>query len=230
LRLSASEFQAFSQNGEDGIIAEIFRRIGVTTRTFCEIGVGDGLENNTALLLRQGWQGTWVEGNPTSVSAIQYKYASQIKNKVLAVHDAFVNAENINHILKDTPSDCDLLSIDIDCNTYWIWKALKALNPRIVVIEYNATYPPNAEWVFPYNADAQWDGTTNFGASLKAFEVLGHEKGYNLVGCDLIGINAFFVRNDLCSTHFCEPFTAENHFEPARYHLWRRFGNNHPSG
>jgi len=52
-RLLRHAFQVTSQNGEDGIIHEIFRRIGSTDRVFAEIGVGDGNENNTAFLLTQ---------------------------------------------------------------------------------------------------------------------------------------------------------------------------------
>ena len=61
--------------------------------------------------------------------------------------------------------------------------------------------------------------------SLKALELLGRERGYSLVGCDLTGINAFFVRNDLLGDHFLEPFTAENHYECPRYYLTMRFGH-----
>src|SRR4051812_4954091 len=42
------EFAVYSQNGEDGILQEIFRRIGTTSRRLVEIGCGDGLQNNTA--------------------------------------------------------------------------------------------------------------------------------------------------------------------------------------
>src|SRR5215210_7193208 len=59
-KLNHFEFQVFSQNGEDGIIGEIFRRIGTRSRRFIEIGVGNGLENNTAFLLAQGWLGGWI--------------------------------------------------------------------------------------------------------------------------------------------------------------------------
>lgn len=48
--------QVYSQNNEDGIIAEIFRRIGTQNRTFVEFGVGDVLQNNTRLLLELGWK------------------------------------------------------------------------------------------------------------------------------------------------------------------------------
>ena len=34
--------QTFSQNGEDGIISEILKRLNINTGNFVEIGVGDG--------------------------------------------------------------------------------------------------------------------------------------------------------------------------------------------
>ena len=37
-------YQVYSQNLEDGLIAEVFRRIGTTNKTFVEIGVGNGIE------------------------------------------------------------------------------------------------------------------------------------------------------------------------------------------
>ena len=61
-RLLRYHSQVCSQNGEDGIIHEIFRRIGTTTKIFVEVGVGDGCENNTAFLLSQGWTGFWIDG------------------------------------------------------------------------------------------------------------------------------------------------------------------------
>ena len=59
----------YSQAGEDGIIAEIFRRIGTTTKDFVEFGSGNGRENNTvSLLTTQGWKGLWIEGDNEAVS------------------------------------------------------------------------------------------------------------------------------------------------------------------
>ena len=49
--------------------------------------------------------------------------------------------------------------------------------------------------------------------------------GYALVGCDIAGVNAFFVRRDLCGDRFCAPYTAENHYEPMRYYLHARVGH-----
>lgn len=141
---------------------------------------------------------------------------------------AFINAENIEDLFMEmhVPSEFDFLSIDIDRNDYWVWRAIQRYRPRVVAIEYNATLGPMAPVTLPYNPLATWDGYSNyFGASLKAMEILGAEKGYALVGCNYTGVTAFFVRHDLLGSHFLPPFTAENHYERARFFL--RMPNGH---
>ena len=39
----------FSSTDEDGITLEIAKRLGIKSGTFIEIGVGNGLENNTLI-------------------------------------------------------------------------------------------------------------------------------------------------------------------------------------
>ena len=112
-----------------------------------------------------------------------------------------------------------MLSIDIDGNDYWVWKAIDSYSPRVVVIEHNSVFRSDVEWIMSYNPNNIWNGSSYFGASLKSLEKLGNQKGYRLVGCDFTGVNAFFVRNDLVGDKFFEPFTAENHYEPPRYFL-----------
>jgi hypothetical protein len=226
-RLHRFEHQVFSQNGEDGVISEIFRRIGTTDRFFVEIGVGDGLENCTAYFLSQGWNGRWVDGDGSAIDKINKSFWQPLAKGDLVVRQALVNAENIAGILADlkVPTEFDLLSLDIDRNTYFVWQALKHFRPRVVVIEYNSTYPPAVDWKVEYDPNLVYNCTSYMGANLKAYERLGAELGYALVGCELSGINAFFVRRDLCGDKFAEPFTAENHFEPPRYFLLRRDGH-----
>ena len=216
-RLLKYSFQVNSQNGEDGIIREIFRRIGTTDRIFLEIGVGDGTENNTAFLVSQGWKGFWIDGSDRFVA----KATSAGLDRQIGLLSAFVSRENINSQLQqlNVPKEFDLFSLDVDFNTYYIWEAMTAYRPRVVVVEYNAGLPSDLEWKVRYNSSAMWDGSLNFGASLKALELLGRNLGYNLVGCDFHGNNAFFVRNDLVGDHFAAPFTSENHFEPSRLAL-----------
>ncbi|MEX2262599.1 MAG: hypothetical protein WD696_11645 [Bryobacteraceae bacterium] len=227
-RLERHEATVFSQSGQDGIIAEIFRRIGAESRYFVEFGSADGSENNTVLLLMGGWSGLWMEGAEAHASSAASKFKTQIREGRLNVRHAFVTAENIEDLLRsaNVPRSFDLLTIDIDRNDYWVWQAIQSYSPRVVVIEYNAIYPPGISWVVNYEPRSSWDGTSHFGASLTALEALGREKGYSLVGCNLTGSDAFFVRNDLVGSRFAPPFTAENHYQPPRYYMvWYKGGH-----
>jgi hypothetical protein len=229
-KLNHFESQVYSQNGEDGILAEIFRRIGCKDHFFVEVGVGNGLENNTVFLLMRGWRGCWIEGSESCGKEIRVQFADALRAGRLKFSSKFISAENIHSSFQDLgiPTEFDLLSLDIDRNTYHIWKALKAFQPRVIVVEYNATFPPDVEWTVEYDASRVWNQTCYFGASLKAFEQLGNELGYVLVGCDLSGTNAFFVRKNEPLQLFAEPFTAEHHYEPPRYWSLRRSA--HPRG
>jgi hypothetical protein len=221
-RLLRYHSQVSSQNGEDGMIHEIFRRVGTTNRIFVEVGVGDGRENNTAFLLSQGWSGFWIDAGGSFLGAL--KNREDLREDCLKHHIGFATRENIAGLFENlgVPKEFDLLSLDIDQNTFYAWEGLRSFRPRAVVVEYNAAIPPDVDWKVRYSANRAFDGTQNFGASLKAYEILGRQFGYSLVGCDFTGINAFFVRDDLLSDRFAEPFTAENHHEPPRYSLVHR--------
>ena len=229
-RLPGYERKVFSQGGEDGIIDEIFARIGASNRFFVEFGVGNGLENNTTSLLVKEWSGYWIEANEEWVRDIERYFHALLVAKQLRLRQAFVTAENIESLFEagEVPKEFDLLCIDIDGNDYWVWQAIDAYAPRVVVIEYNATFSPETRWAMRYDPAAVWNRTSYQGASLKSLETLAERKGYHLVACSFSGVNAFFVRKDLVGNAFCAPFTAENHYEPARYHLLRTAG--HPRG
>ena len=227
-KLNKFEFQVFSQFGEDGIIHEIFRRIGTTNQYFVEFGVEDGSETNTTYLLFKGWSGLWIEGSTKFSRRIQGDFANAINKKQLTLINGFINAENIESLFSEgnVPKEFDLLSIDIDRNDYHVWKAITNYRPRVVVIEYNAIFKPGDHFVVEYDANAMWDRTSNCGASLEAMVKLGLEKGYRLVASSFAGLNAFFVREDVMEAHFTGPFTAENHYEPPRFFLLTK--NGHP--
>ncbi len=231
LRLEPCGYKVYSQSDEDGYIAEIFRRIGVTNRCCIEIGAGDGRENNSVTLLMQGWTVRWVEAQHQLARAAQANFGEMLRNGRLVVVDALIDRDNVPAILAslDLPAEPDLLSIDIDGNDYHVWEAVSSIRPRVVVIEYNAKYPPPLEWIMPYQARHGWDGTDHVGASLQSLANLAARKGYALVGCNITGVNAFFVRAELAAAdRFQRPFSAANHYHPARYFLAGSFISGHP--
>ncbi|MBL4889540.1 MAG: hypothetical protein JKX97_05920 [Candidatus Lindowbacteria bacterium] len=223
-RISQYEFDVYSTCGDDGIIEEIFKRIGTTNRHFVDIGVHIGLHGNTAYLLLDNWYGAWFEGDPQKCSTATSKFKSVIDEGRLSICNAFITAENVTDLLSSAsiPKEPDLLSIDIDGNDYWIWKSIEDYRPRVVVIEYNPVFRSSTKWVMKYNPFHNWIGTIYGGASLKSLELLGKSKGYSLVGCTFDGVNAYFVRDDLVKDNFHEPFTAEEHYEPFRNLFLRR--------
>ncbi|TSA30449.1 MAG: hypothetical protein D4R65_13160 [Verrucomicrobiaceae bacterium] len=225
LRLLRFACQISSQSGEDGIIAEIFNRIGETNRIFVEVGVGDGTENNTLALAVRGWSGLWIDGDPSSQRTVS-TLGESVRNKLRA-KIAFVDRENISALVKEheIPREFDFLSLDIDQNTYYLWEGLNDYLPRVVCVEYNANIPPAIDWKVDYSSERVWDKSRNFGASLKAFENLGRNLGYSLIGCDFAGANAFFVRNDQLFGKFKQPYTAENHHFPPQYFANFDFGH-----
>lgn len=227
LKLNRFEYQSFSQCGEDGILDEIFKRIGTTNRYFVEFGVENGTECNSTLLLYKGWKGLWIEGNAQSVQHINAHMAGIIGNGTLRVLNNFITAENIQSLFTQggCPEEPDMVSIDIDRNDYYVWKSIVQFKPRVVVIEYNAIFPPDVSFTVPYDGSKTWDRTSNFGASLGLLNTLGEEKGYSLVACNFAGTNAFFVRKDCLGDKFLLPGDVEAHYEPARYYLYKKDGH-----
>ena len=189
--LKTFERSVHSQGGEDGVLERIFECVKTTNRYFVEFGAKDGLElSNTAnLRLHEGWQGLLMEGEgPVADGVVQ----------------EFITAENINELFArhGVPKDFDLLSIDIDGNDYWVWRALSDFRPRVVIVEYNIYFQLDDPRTIPYEPGRIWDATGYHGASLAALRKLGVEKGYSLVHTDSWMPNAIFVSSDLLPAEF----------------------------
>jgi hypothetical protein len=88
------------------------------------------------------------------------------------------------------------MSIDIDSGTYQIAeRVLPEFSPRLLVVEVNGEH--RWDWIQTRRTTEAWDGSWNYGASLAAYARLASSWGYRLVGCDSVGVNAFFVRADM---------------------------------
>lgn len=227
--INKHELKIFSQNGEDGVLLNIFSEIGVTNCRFVEFGIGDGKECNTAnLSINFGWKGLLMEGDQRLVLLARSYYSTKLGHRAsdVKIMQSFVTRETINPVLVQNglEGEIDLLSIDIDGNDYWVWEAINCINPRVVVIEYNATFGANASISVPYDPafDVIKKHHTQFyhGASLAAMTKLANRKGYMLVGCESDGVNAFYIRRNVLRGNLKETPVADAFFPHGRRRKW----------
>lgn len=193
LPLLRSEYSVSSQNGENGILLEIIKRIfkfenkAIEDGTFFEFGASDGAETNMGFFVDWlDWEGIFIESDPELFFKLnrKYKYSTNIK-----CYSDFVTKHNVNNYITD---NLDVLSIDVDGDDYYIWEAVEK-QPKIVCVEYNSALPLGQKtivkegmiWGPPY--------TTGYGVSIEALQDLSIKKGYVLVHTNLTGVNSFFV-------------------------------------
>jgi hypothetical protein len=216
-QINPDERKVCSQFGEDGILEELFHRIGTTNKHCVEFGAADGVGSNTLYLLaHKGWTGVLIEGDPTAYARLQANLGAYPGVRP-AQH--FLTPDNIAAVFQalQVPRECDLLSIDVDGNDYWLWRALPAYKPRVLVVEYNEYHRPPARWVMVYNPAHRWDGTSYYGASLASLGALGSDLGYALIGTESNGVNAFFLRQDCLALSGFVELSPEEAYHPALY-------------
>jgi hypothetical protein len=201
-RLQDYEFKIFSQWGEDGIIQHLTRVIEIKNKTFIEFGVEDFFEANCRfLLMKDDWKGFVIDGSQENMKRLRLSYFYW-KHHLIA-KEAFVTKDNIDALLQESGFDQDLgiLSIDIDGVDYFVFDSITTYKPRIVILEYNAVFGVERRISIPYSSDFYRTNAHHsnlyFGASLSAMTFLAEKKGYALVGTNMAGTNAFFVRTDL---------------------------------
>ena len=216
----------FSQNDEDGILLEIIRRTGISEGTFVEIGVGDGLENNTLVLLMLGWRGLWVGGE-----GLAFRTSGSAK---LTYEQLWVTPQNVGRTMREGLASLDLaadsvdvVSVDIDSYDRDVVQAILdyGARPLVFIVEYNAKFPPPVR--FAVTGREPWEGTDYFGCSLQSWWDLLIPAGYKLIACNITGVNAFFVRTD--QSHFFEdtPKDIDHLYMQCDYNWFLKVG--HPT-
>lgn len=219
------EFQVYSQWGEDGIIQHLIKNINISRKVFIEFGVENYMESNTRfLLMNDNWSGLVIDGSQENINYIKHDDIYWRYN--LKAVRSFITAENINSIFTENGimGKIGLLSIDIDGNDYWVWKAINAVEPDIVICEYNSRFGKERAVTIPYNPKFMRSKAhysyLYFGASIKALVLLAESKGYKLVAGTLNGNDLFFVRRDLLNdkVHACsiDEAYARSQFREAR--------------
>ena len=176
MSLKSFEKNIQSQFGEDGVIEEIFNRIGTTNKICVEFGAWDGIHLSNAWNLwhNKEWEALLIEGDKEKHELLVTN-TKDFEN--VQPYLAYVTSEgdnSLDSILKKVnfPINLDLLSIDIDGDDYYIFESLLKFKPRLILVEYNPTIPPEIEII-------QKRGEY-FGASALSLLNLSHVKGYKL--------------------------------------------------
>lgn len=208
LPLSETGFCVFSQFEEDGMLLYIFAAIGMGSKTFVEIGSDDGINSNCAnLAFNFGWTGLFIDRNATSIRRgkrfyAKYPHPWMYQPQFLC---SDVTPSNIDQLISSAgiTGEIELLSIDIDGDDYWIWKAIEIIQPKVVVIETHVRFGMH-NIVVPYGQHHAHDYAVNHGASPVAMVNLGKQKGYKLIGANQLGFNFIFLKKELASTSLPE--------------------------
>lgn len=209
-KLADTGFRVFSQFEEDGKLLYIFSVIGMTCKTFVEIGSDDGINSNCANLhFNFGWHGLFIDGNKKAIKRGRKFYSKYPHpwNYAPRFVCEMIRRENINEIIKanDIEGEIGLLSIDIDGNDYWVWDALEVVQPQVVIIETHNEFGYE-DIVVPYDASYIFPGKhpVYHGASPIAMTKLARQKGYRLVGANELGFNFIFVKRGLAESEIPE--------------------------
>ncbi len=194
---SKEKLNIFTSADEDGILMNIFKKIGTTDKTFVDIGSNDCINSNCAnLAFHHDWKGTFIDGNKAILERGRYiynKYFADCIKRFSFIH-AIVTVNNINGILPQKQTD--LLSIDLDGNDYFIWENITAIDPRVVVTEVQVE-KGNTDFIPEYTNEFElYESNTPKGASPLSMTKLAEAKGYTLVATNKGCYNLFFVRKD----------------------------------
>jgi hypothetical protein len=204
--LQEVEFRVSSQWGQDGIVDWLIERAEIPSgaQSFIEFGVEDYRQSNTRFLLQnRNWRGLVMDADQALVKAVRTDGLAWRYD--LTARHAFVTRDNVNDLIATTGfgGDVGLLSIDLDGNDYWVWEAINAVRPILCICEYNAVFGDLHPICTPY--DEHFSRTKAhpsnlyFGASIAALRSLAAKRGYEFVGTNSAGNDAFFVREDYAS-------------------------------
>ncbi len=215
----------YPQNGEDGILQQLLAELHITRGTFCEFGAHNGIysSNTYNLIKNYGFTGIAIELDASKAQECAINYRDFPNVRVFQGAVDYKDAKNdLNAWLKrgQLPYDLDILSIDIDCDDYYVWEKLTEFSPKIVIIETNPYRDPIIEELpsapqKEYRIDPlrEWfPGKVGAGSSFISTVRLGLTKGY--IPVSYTG-NLTFVRQDL--VHNLKEFPYKISQDPYDY-------------
>lgn len=191
----------YSQNGEDGIILEILKRLKLNNKNnwCCEFGAWDGIHgSNTFNLVKNfDFKAIYIEGDEKKYKDL-VKTQSRFSN-ILAIKKYVNYKENsqnsLDNILKKTKikKNFEILSIDIDSHDLAVWKSIKKYRPKIVIIEVNSSIQPGIEQIHSSKKNGNsFTSTINFANKIN-YQLLCHTG--NCIFIDKKFVNKMRIKN-----------------------------------
>jgi len=187
--LGFHERTVYSQNGEDGVIFFLqgYGLLSQENGYYVEFGTEDAMERNTrAVMESSNYTGLLMDG--------------AYENPDINLRKEWITSHNINSLFQkyNVPLIFDILSIDLDSFDYWVWKNISSrYKPNLIITEINSFFPPP---IAITQKDVFHNPSTHdvhFGMSLQAAFRLARSKGYSLFYIEEMGVNAFWLRDDL---------------------------------
>ena len=84
---SKQQLNIFTKANEDGILLNIFTKIGTTNKLFIDIGSNDCINSNCAnLAFHHNWSGTFIDGNYKILNRGKYIYQKYFKQKCQSLY------------------------------------------------------------------------------------------------------------------------------------------------
>ena len=216
-------YKVYSQNDEDGIIESIFRDIGIKNKLFCEIGIGDTIENNTHNLILSDWKGLWIDINAKHIKKLQKKIKK--KQNKLDIFIKRITPDNINKVIissniMNRNMEIDFFSIDIDSYDLQCLENLDVISPRLICVEYNAKIRQKIKLDINKIKNFTWEYDDYFGSSLLSINSIMEKKQYKLIATNITGSNAFFVKNELIHLTKTKKQNIKDLYSPPNFELF----------
>ena len=214
----------YSQYGEDGILAEIIRRLGDKrlNRWCVEVGAWDGvfLSNTCDLIRTHGFSAVMIEGDPDRAALIRQNHPSP-SVMIRSVMAGFEGPNRLDAILGTTPlpEHFAVLSIDVDGTDYWIFESMQRYRPQVIVIEYNPSIPNVVLFV------QERDPAVSQGSSGRALLELAHAKGYQLAAATTT--NLILVADEVADA-VLDPVEPGTEPDPSPVSQLQRHRPDHP--
>jgi hypothetical protein len=166
-----------SQNGEDGVIDQIFKIINIKNGNFIEFGAWDGKHfSNSLKLFHEGWSGIFIEGDKEKFKTLVANFGKYDNICCLNNYVGYSDNNSLDTLIEESPfknKQFDFISIDVDGLDYFILEKLNKYLPKVICIEVSSGHSPNFSKVLDEDI-----AKNNVGQSISVMTRMAAEKGY----------------------------------------------------